>query len=110
MIFRMVFAVCAAVVVSGCLSTNTRERPFTDDWADVVRGRPELDRHADVEVKSGEPRRLGPAAITRDESGCPEVKIGGAKGVGADVQIKSGLSTRIRYNYDWNLVKPRRKR
>ena len=110
MIFRTVFAACVTILAAGCLSTNTLERPFTEGWADAVRGRPELDRRADVAVTSGEPRHPEPAAITREEPGRPEVKTSGARGLGADVRIKSDLSTRIRYNYERNLVKPRHKR
>ena len=108
--FRVVVISCVTVLITGCLSTSTRDKPFTDEWADQVRGRPELDRRTGVEVKSEEPRRLGPATVTQDETVRPEVKIGGVKGLGADVQIKSGLSTRIRYNYHWDSVKPQRRR
>ena len=110
MIMRMVMIACMAILAAGCLSTNTRHRPFTDDWADQVRGRPELDRRGGVQVHPGEPRRPGSATITHDEPGRPEVNIGGVKGLGAGVQIKSGLSTRIRYNYQRGFVKPQRRR
>jgi|GEM_PF-1103849 len=110
MILRMVFAACVAILAAGCLSVNARRQPFTKAWTDQVRGRPELDRRAAVEVKSLEPRRPGPDTITHDEAGRVQTETGGARGIGSDVQIKSGLSTRIRYNYESNLEKPRRRR
>lgn len=108
---RLIAGSLIVLLTGGCMSANTRERPFTEDWAESVRGGGHADRRSGAPVEEDQKvRRVGPATVTHDETGRPEVKIGGVKGLGADIHIRSGVSTRIRYNYEWDFVKPQRRR
>lgn len=95
----------------GCMSTDTRNRVFTDDWAGQVRRMPNADRNAETaETDTEEIRRLGPAVIAPDETGRPRLRIGGESGVGVDFHYRGGPSARVRYRHQWDFGKPRRKK
>lgn len=98
-------------LLSGCMSTDTRNRAFTNDWASQVRRMPNADRNAETaETDTEEIRRLGPAVIAPDETGRPRLRIGGESGVGVDFYYRGGPSARVRYKHQWNFAKPRRRK
>ena len=110
MLYRLLIALLLAHVLVGCVSTSTQHSPFTGDWADHQRRNPGFDRRGGDSGKSAEERRLGPATVTHDEGGRPQVNIGGTEGLGADVDFRTGGSGRIRYRRHWNFVRPERRR
>ncbi len=112
MLLRVLYGAAALLsfIAMGCASGSSRDRAFTDDWADHLRRRPHPDRRLDAASEGQEEQRLGPATVTRDESGRPQVNIGGLKGLGVDVGYKGGPSGRIRYKYEWDFARPERKR
>lgn len=110
MFYRVLALLIAAIFTFGCTTTSTRDRAFTDDWADHTRGKTNANRRSGSEnTETKGEQRLGPATITRDEAGRPQVNLGGAEGLGADVQVQSGGSARLRYRRQWDFVRPERR-
>jgi hypothetical protein len=95
---------------AGCMTAGTRDRPFTDDWADHVRDTPGRDRHAPQQSEKQTKKRLGPAVVTQDESGRPQLFVGGKTGLGVDIDYRRGPSGRLRYRRQWDFVRPDRNR
>lgn len=107
MLFKMMAIAMVLGIVAGCATTNTRDRPFTGDWADHVRGTSGRGRRT---PESGEKRQLGPATITHDESGRPQVHVGGQTGIGADLDYRRGPAGSLRYRHQWDFARPERRR
>lgn len=101
------YGVLAALLLSGCMTTSTRDRAFTDDWADHVRKQGPVDRRNPAPLRKEEPLRLGPATVTKDESGRPRLNLGGDNGLGVDFESRGG---RVRYRRKFDFVRPERSR
>ncbi len=110
MLGRIMVWVLILGAVAGCVTPSTRDRPFTDDWADHVRDTPGRDRRTPQTSEKQEERRLGPAAVTQDESGRPQLRVGGKDGLGADLDYRRGPSGRLRYRRQWDFARPERNR
>lgn len=106
---RILLFIPCALLAGGCVTTNTRSQPFTPDWADHVRDSGMIDHRSSHKTNPEKEERLGPATITRDERGRPQVSIGGAQGLGADFEYKRGPGGRLRYKFEWDFAKPKKR-
>lgn len=109
MMCRILILVLLLSIFAGCATPGTRDRPFTGDWADHVRGTPGRDRRSPQTSETEETRQIGPATVTRDESGRPQLVVGGQTGLGADVDYRGGPSGRVRYRRQWDFARPERR-
>ncbi len=108
MIRYILMLLMTAGLFVGCAATNTRDRAFTDDWATHQRRRPPQERHTARDAETKDEERVGPATITRDEAGRPQMRVGDRTGLGADFDYRRGPAGRLRYRHEWDFGRPRR--
>lgn len=108
------FAAIAALLSTflACAPNHARERPFTPEWNNHVRGERAFEqrkariegREVDAPAEEGE----GRAGIVRDESGDPKFRLGGDRGISADLDYGRGPEGRLKYRREFDFARPTR--
>lgn len=101
------FALCALPLLGACATVDdARNRPFTPEWEDRVRGDQAFRQRQDRIRGDG-----GRGLVQSDERGRPQVGVGGRgeSGVTGGVGVDQGPSGQLGYRHKWDFAKPPRR-
>jgi len=112
--FTGIISLIGILAFTGCAHNTNRHVPFSEDWTHHERGerafnerrqRIGVGREAVLAGEEGQTR----AAVVVDERGRPNLNLGRAEGLSADVQIGSGTGAFLKYKRGWNHTRPERR-
>jgi len=98
---------------AGCVTSDGRERPFTDGWSTQVRSEQNFQRRkerlrGDEEIVLMGDSDKARAAVVMDERGRPRLNVGRKTGWSADLDYDEGPEARLKYKLKWDFAKPKR--
>ena len=110
--------VCMAALLGllmGCLSGGLdRNRPFSAEWTDHVKSERAFEarkkRIQQGDIPLGGDKGDSKAFIRVDEEGRPRLGLGDEQGISAEVDYDSGPEAEVKYQVEWDFVKPKRRK
>jgi len=98
----MVLAAGTGMLLCGCLSTDTRNQPFTRDWQRQLDKGFVPDRRGSRENTVPEPAESGAVVVEKGPGGTRGVSVKGAGGFSADLEYKRRPAAWLRYRRNWD--------
>lgn len=101
--FSLLLILVLCLSFTGCLSTHTRNQPFTRDWQrQLDKGLKPNRRALNEEAKQSEEKSSGPFIVEKGPGGVQGVSVKGAGGFSADVEYRRRPAGWLRYRHHWD--------